>query len=156
MVDFGLLVVDRTVDPSERGPFPRPLTEVEKAVARRVLELDGVAELELLLAQLEAAVATAPCDCPCPTVSIEVDHARAEPISNRDLRASASWERGFISVAIGCGWLSELEIDWYIGDAPLSFPPVTRIRRVEPAQFAASGWRRLRDRVTGRSRGHRD
>jgi hypothetical protein len=108
LVDPGLIVVGRTIDPPERGPFPRPLTDTEKGVARRVLELDGVAELDLLLAQLEAAVATAPCDCPCPTVSIEVDHARAKPISNRDLRASASWERGSISVAIPCGWLSEI------------------------------------------------
>ena len=155
LVDPGLIVVGRTIDPPERGPFPRPLTDVEKAVARRVLELDGVAELELLLTQLEAAVATAPCDCPCPSVTIEVDHARAEPISNRDLRASAGWECGFISVAIECGWLSELEIDYYTGDVPLSFPPVTEIRRVEPAQFEPSGWRGLRHRLMARRRRHR-
>jgi len=156
LVDPGLIVVGRTIEPPERGPFPRPLTDTEKEVARKVLELVGVAELDLLLAQLEAAVATAPCDCPCPTISVEVDHARAKPISNGDLRASASWERGFISVAIECGWLSELEIDWYTGDAPLSFPPVTEIRLEEPAQFAASGWRGYRDRRTRRWRRHPD
>jgi hypothetical protein len=161
LVDPGLIVVGRTIDPPERGPFPRPLTDTEKGVARRVLELDGVAELDLLLAQLEAAVATAPCDCPCPTVSIEVDHARAKPISNRDLRASASWERGSISVAIPCGWLSELEIDYYTGDVPLSFPPLAEIRRVDPAQPAGDigltgRWRKYRERLARRWRRHPD
>ena len=159
--DLGLLVIDGTVDPAERGPFPRPLSDVEKAVARRVLELDGVAELELLSAQLEAAVATAPCDCPCPTVSIEVDHGSAEPSPGRDWRPSARWERGFVSVSIACGWLTELEIDWYIGDAPLSFPPLTRIWPAAPAQPTSrlglgERWRTLRRRLTGRPRGHRD
>ena len=161
LTDFGLLVVDLTVDPAERGPFPRPLSEVEKAVARRVLELDAVAELDTLSAQLEAAVATAPCDCPCPTVSIEVDHGSTEPSSGRDWRPSARWERGFVSVSIAFGWVTVLEIDWYIGDAPLSFPPVTRIWAAAPAQPPSrlglgERWRTLRSRLTGRPSRHRD
>jgi hypothetical protein len=150
LVDPGALVVGRTIDQPERGPFPRPLTDVEKAVVRRVLELDGVAELELLLVQLEAAVATEPCGYLGPSVIIEVDHARAEPISNRDFHAFAGWERGAIMVAIEDGWLSELEIDYYIGDVPLSFPPLTEIRREDTASLARG------IRLRGRWRRHRD
>jgi hypothetical protein len=106
-----------------------------------VLELDRAADLDVLSEQLEAAVATAPCSCPCPSVTLEVDRARAKPVARRGHRhAAAEWDRGGISVQIAHGWLYELEIWWYMGDAPLAFPPLTRIRPFEGYRgSAASG-----------------
>src|SRR5262245_1275052 len=134
------------VEVPEQGPFPRPLTDVEKAVVRRVLELDCVAELDILSEQLQAAVAVAPCGCPCPTVTIEVDHTKARPIARPCIDASAEWERGGSDGGIAHGWLNELEIWWGPGDAPLEFPPLTDIRRFEGTRGGdGSGlWSRFR------------
>jgi hypothetical protein len=127
LVHSGLIVLGRTDSPPERGPFPRPLTDVEKAAARKVLELNDTGEVDILREQLEAAVATH-CDGHDPSIGIEVDHDKAKPISNRAyLNASAVWERGSIMVWIDDGWLTYLEIDWY-GETPHGFPPVSNIR----------------------------
>ena len=133
LVDPGLIVLGRMDGKLvDHGVFPRSLNEVEKAIVRRVLELDEVPEREILYEQLEVAVASAPCDCACPSVSIEVDPARPTPISSPGrVQADAVYERGSIMVWADGGWLSNLELDWHTGDVPLEFPPVESLRRFE-------------------------
>ena len=115
-------------EPLDQSPYPRPLTDVEKAAARRVLELRHVAELGVLLEQLEAAVATYGM-APDPSISIAVDDSTAKPISNRAyMVADAVWEHGSIMVWIDRGWLCYLEIDWHGDTPPLEFPRASDIR----------------------------
>ena len=41
------------------------------------------------------------------------------------------WDCGSIMVWVDDGWLSNLEIDWQTGDAPLEFPALPTIARWE-------------------------
>lgn len=104
-------------------PYPRPLTDVEKAVALRVLELTNAPELDKLREQVEVAVATAPCSCPCPSVGLAVDPDRVQPIAHGGrLDLEVYYETGAVMVWVDDGWLSNLETWWWSDDPPQEFP----------------------------------
>jgi hypothetical protein len=54
--------------------FPRPLTDVEKAILNRILEpeFEGAEEYR---SQVEFATAVSKCGCGCPSVNFEVDRS---------------------------------------------------------------------------------
>jgi hypothetical protein len=109
-------------------PFPRPLTATERAVAWNLLEGAGVAELNVLAEQLDAAHVTNECGCVCPTISMGIDpsHARPTSYSGKPI-ATADYEGGSIMVWVEDGWLSHLEIYWWSDEAPTQFPALSRI-----------------------------
>jgi hypothetical protein len=113
--------------------YPRPLTDAEKAMVLRVLEMTQVPDLDKLRGQVEAAVATAPCDCPCPSVTLAVDHATAEPIAHQGrLDAEVYYDTGAVMVWVDDGWLSNLETWWWSDDPPHEFPPLDALRLTPP------------------------
>jgi hypothetical protein len=115
--------------------FPRPLTETEKAVTLRVLELGEVAEMPILRSQVEAAIAASPCPCPCPSLALDVDRERATPTSysGRPV-AEAYYDGGAVMVWVDDGWLSNLEIHWWSDETPAQFPPLDSLTK-QPPQF---------------------
>jgi hypothetical protein len=113
--------------------YPRPLTDAEKAMMLRGLEMTQAPDLEKLRGQVEAAVATAPCDCPCPSVTLAVDHARAEPIAQLGrLDVEVYYDTGAVMVWVDDGWLSNLETWWWSDDPPQEFPPLDALRLTPP------------------------
>jgi hypothetical protein len=113
--------------------YPRPLSETEKAVLMRVLELTGAAEPDTLAEQVEAGIATRPCECPCPSVGLAVDHARARPISDEGrLELEVYYDTGAVMVWVDDGWLSNLETWWWSDDPARAFPPLDALRLEPP------------------------
>jgi hypothetical protein len=114
-------------------PYPRPLTDPEKAVLLRVLEMTNAPELDKLRGQVEAAVATEPCTCPCPSIGLAVDHERAQPITHEGrLDVEVYYDTGAVMVWVDDGWLSNLETWWWSDDPPTEFPPPEALRLPPP------------------------
>ena len=113
--------------------FPRPLSEIERTLALRVLELGEARELDRLRAQLDVAVATEPCPCVCPSVGIGVDPtlAPSTSYSGRPV-AEAYYEGGSVMVWVDDGLLSNLEISWWSDDAPTEWPSLADLRATSP------------------------
>ncbi|MDA0179235.1 hypothetical protein OJ997_02915 [Solirubrobacter phytolaccae] len=107
--------------------FPRPLSPPERAALRDLIERAGVPERDVLLAQVDAAEALSGCACPCPTISLRVDPTAAEPVEyTAKPIATADYDDGAVMVWVEDGWLSHLELTWYVADPPPSaFPPPT-------------------------------
>jgi hypothetical protein len=113
--------------------YPRPLTETEKAVLLRVLEMTDAPDLEKLRRQVEVATATAPCTCPCPSVGLAVDARQARPISHAGrLEVEVYYGSGAVMVWVDDGWLSNLETWWWSDDPPSEFPPLDSLRLAPP------------------------
>jgi hypothetical protein len=114
-------------------PYPRPLTDIEKAVVLRVLEMRNAPELYKLRGQVEVAVATEPCTCPCPSVGVAVDHERAQPIAHEGrLDVEVYYDTGAVMVWVDDGWLSNLETWWWSDDPPKDFPALEALRLTPP------------------------
>jgi len=113
--------------------YPRALTDTEKGVLVRVLEISDVPEMNKLRAQIEVATATLPCNCPCPSVGLAVDPKRAQPISHEGrLDVEVYYETGAVMVWVDDGWLSNLETWWWSDDPPSDFPPLDTLRTTPP------------------------
>jgi hypothetical protein len=113
--------------------FPRPLTEMEKAVALRALELGGVSEIDALRKQLDAAIATEACSCGCPTVSLAVDpHLAPQAEQSGRPIAEAYYDCGAVMVWVDDGYLSNLEIWWWSDERPAAWPALDALSDVAP------------------------
>jgi hypothetical protein len=114
-------------------PYPRPLTDTEKALVLRVLEMTGATHLDKLRSQIEVAVATEPCPCPCPSIGLAVDHEKAQPIPHEGrLDAEVYYDTDAVMVWVDDGWLSNLETWWWSDDPPVEFPPLNSLRTTAP------------------------
>lgn len=113
--------------------FPRPLTDTERGVAPRVLELAEVRELDRLRAQLDVAVASEPCPCGCPSIgmSVDVDEAQRTSYSGRPV-AEAYYESGAVMVWVDDGLLSNLEVWWWSDEAPTEWPSPADLHATPP------------------------
>lgn len=113
--------------------YPRPLTDTEKGVLIRVLEMRNAPEMDKLRAQVDVATATEPCTCPCPSIGLAVDPERAPPISHEGrLDVEVYYETGAVMVWVDDGWLSNLETWWWSDEPPKHFPPLDALRLAAP------------------------
>ncbi|HSS36167.1 MAG TPA: hypothetical protein VLR93_07815 [Patescibacteria group bacterium] len=115
--------------------FPRPLTESEHAILDHMLAVDD-ARLEPLRRQATTVTVVGRCSCGCASIELEVDrlHAsRAVDLCSPVTETSTQHARDYpdpdyreLILFLDDGWLSYLEIVFYIGDAVREFPPADR------------------------------
>lgn len=117
---------------NDASALPRPLTDVEHAVIRRLLDVPFPGR-DQLRAQLPFTTVDGGCRCGCATISLAVDRATAPPapvscgapvsadISNDGLDA------GIVLLVDADGYLTALEV-YTLGDEPVRrWPPVDTV-----------------------------
>jgi hypothetical protein len=118
--------------------LPRPLSNREIATLDFMLAVDDP-RLDPLKKQARNLLVTWECTCGCATVNFAVDRSRAavavdlcSPVTETQLRAPFDADEfSELILFLEDGWLSSLEIVWYVKPIP-EFPPVGKF---EPARM---------------------